>query len=188
MDDETVRVGAPLPSAARATASSRSAGADGGGVDGGGVDGYGTGEAVIEAVSVRGDESGGGILSAGETATIEVKAHAREAIRGATLGVMIRDRFGQDVFGTNTHYLGRPVDFAAGETLAFRFRCPMNLGPGGYSLTVALHRETDHLETCYHWCDNLGAFEVAGFQGPRFQGLCRLEPEVSVERAERADV
>jgi lipopolysaccharide transport system ATP-binding protein len=188
MDDETVQVGAPLPAAPAGPASGGTA-ADGTAADGtGGANGYGTGEAVIEAVEVKGDESGGAILSAGEMATIDVKARAREAISGATLGVMIRDRFGQDVFGTNTHYLGNPVDITAGETLTFRFRCPMNLGPGAYSLTVALHRDNNHLETCYHWCDNLGAFEIAGFHGPRFQGLCRLEPVFSVERAEQADV
>ena len=149
---------------------------------------YGTREVEITGVRVVGDDSGGHVISAGETATIEVQAYAHAAVSNATLGIMIRDRFGQDIFGTNTYYLNRDIDLARHQAGCFRFRMPMNLGPGSYSLTVAFHREENHLETCYHWCDNLGAFEVAGFRGPRFQGLCRLEPDFDIKGVGGEDV
>ena len=149
---------------------------------------YGTGDVIIREARVVGTESGGHIVSAGEPTTVAIRATARAAITDATLGILIRDRFGQDVFGINTYHLGQPVTLSAGETATFRFRMAMNLGPGHYSLTVALHREADHLETCYHWCDNLAAFEVAGYRGPRFQGLCRLEPVFDVTERDAADV
>jgi lipopolysaccharide transport system ATP-binding protein len=149
--------------------------------------GYGSGDVTIQAVWVRGAESGSAVVASGETATIAVRARAARAVADATLGLMIRDRFGQDVFGTNTYKLGHPIALDAGQVATFRFRMPMNLGPGQYSLTLALHREDDHLSTCYHWCDNVGAFEVAGFRGPPFQGICRLEPRFTADVAEPAE-
>ena len=149
---------------------------------------YGTSEVTLRRARVRGAESGGHIVRAGERTviTIDVVAHAK--IPDATLGILIRDRFGQDLFGINTHNMDRPVAFAAGERATFRFRMAMNLGPGTYSLTVALHRDDDHLETCYHWCDNLATFQVAGFLGPRFQGVCRLEPTLELIDRDSPDV
>jgi lipopolysaccharide transport system ATP-binding protein len=152
----------------------------------GGAAGYGTGEVTIQTVWVRGAESGSAVMAAGETATIAVRAVAARAVPDATLGLMIRDRFGQDVFGTNTHQLGHPIALDAGQRATFQFRMPMNLGPGQYSLTLALHREDNHLATCYHWCDNVGAFEIAGFRGPHFVGICRLEPRFTVDVADPA--
>ncbi len=149
---------------------------------------YGTGEVEIVSGRVLGEESGGAVLAAGETAVIEIRARARQAIAGATLGILIRDRFGQDIFGTNTYYLGQTVDLEAGCEAVFRFRQPMNIGPGVYSLTAALHRDEHHLETCYHWVDNLAALEVAGYAGPRFQGLCRLEPTFTMTARQTVDV
>lgn len=149
---------------------------------------YGTGEIEILSARVAGENSGGEVLASGETAVIELRARARHAVSGATLGILIRDRFGQDIFGTNTYHLGQTVDLEAGAEAVFRFRQPMNIGAGIYSLTAALHRDDHHLDQCYHWCDNLAAFEVAGFVGPRFQGLCRLEPVFTMHVRQTADV
>jgi len=150
--------------------------------------GYGSGAARLQRAAVRGIISGGPVLASGETADIVIEAEAREALPDATLGILIRDRFGQDIFGTNTAHLAAPLPLAAGQPVRFHFRMAMNLGPGSYSLTVALHRGTDHLDGCYHWCDNLASFEVAGFAGPPFQGVCRLEPTIAVTTPDPAHV
>jgi len=149
---------------------------------------YGTGEVTLRGARVHGAESDGHIVRAGERTVIAIEVVAHAAIADATLGILIRDRFGQDLFGINTYNMDRPVSFAAGETTTFRFQMAMNLGPGTYSLTVALHRGDDHLETCYHWCDNLATFQVAGFLGARFQGVCRLEPTLEVIDRDGPDV
>jgi lipopolysaccharide transport system ATP-binding protein len=148
---------------------------------------YGTGELEITAVDLAGRDSEGHIISAGEHATLTVHVRAREAVREATLGFLIRDRFGQDVYGVNTHNLNEAISLDAGERGVYRFDMPMNVGAGKYSITVAVHRDEHHLDHCYHWCDNAAAFEVAGFKGHRFQGLCRLEPSFSAEVPETAD-
>ncbi len=150
--------------------------------------GYGSGEIVILGARVTGLASGGPIVAAGENVRIAIRARARETVTDATLGIAIRDRFGQEIFGINSQSMGRPIALAAGDEATFTFDMPMNLGPGAYSLTVAFHHGEHHLDRCYHWCDNLLAFEVAGFLGPRFAGICRLTPSFAMDVADRAHV
>ena len=145
----------------------------------GGGHGFGNGDVTILSGRIAGDVSGGPVVDAGETATIEITARANRDVPRATLGFILRDKFGQDVYGTNTHCLGHSLSLKAGETRCFRFRMPLNIGLGHYSLTAAFHRDVVHTDKCYHWYDRLARFEVSGFRGPRFTGVCRLDPVFS---------
>ncbi|MDR6180803.1 lipopolysaccharide transport system ATP-binding protein [Pseudomonas sp. SORGH_AS 211] len=136
--------------------------------------GYGTGEARIESAVLRGVGSGSDTLACGDVAHLDVRVSAREHLPDATLGMMIRDRFGQDIYGTNSFLLGVPLVLAAGETRVLRYEFPMRLAPGKYTLTLALHEGPDHTRHCYHWRDNCIRFEVAGILGSVFGGLCDL--------------
>lgn len=135
---------------------------------------YGNGEATIEYCAFAGRDSGGTALSSGETAEILVDIQAHCDLEEITLGLMIRDRFGQDIFGTNTWYLGQSLAMRAGEKRRCRLELDVWLAPGKYTLTLALHEGSDHTIRCYQWCDNLVRFDVAGIRGPTFGGLCRL--------------
>jgi len=64
------------------------------------VQGYGAMEARIVDVEVRGKRSQGKRLSSGEEAEIRVLIESDRLREDLTLGIMIRDRFGQDIFGT----------------------------------------------------------------------------------------
>ncbi len=139
---------------------------------------YGTGIVSIQGAKVVGNISGSQIFTSGEVADFVFDLTAAEAKRSVTLGIMIRDRLGQDIYGTNTYFLGHPLSFSAGERIIFTIRMAVNLGPGLYTVTAALHDKDNHLTGCYHWCDNLLQFEVAGYAGPHFDGLCRLEPSL----------
>lgn len=139
---------------------------------------YGTGEVRIHGARVIGQKSGGEILTSGETADFIFDLAAAQGMDSVTLGIMIRDRMGQDIYGTNTFFLGRPLSLNAGEQVSFAIRMNVNLGPGLYTVTAALHDKDNHISGCYHWCDNLLQFEVAGYSGPHFDGLCRLEPSL----------
>ncbi len=139
---------------------------------------YGTGTVSILGARVTGQISGSQIFSSGEVADFVFDLAASQAMPSVTLGIMIRDRLGQDIYGTNTYFLGHPLSFAADERISFAIRMAVNLGPGLYTVTAALHDKDNHLTECYHWCDNLLEFEVAGYAGPHFDGLCRLEPSL----------
>lgn len=135
---------------------------------------YGSGEVTVEECVLVGRDSDGTTLTSGETADVVVELAAHQDLEDITLGIMIRDRFGQDIFGTNTWYLDRPLAMRAGERRRCRLAIEVWLAPGKYTLTLALHEGSDHTQRCYQWCDNLVRFDVAGIRGPIFGGLCRL--------------
>lgn len=48
---------------------------------------------------------------------------------------------------------------------------------------MALHSREHHLDDCYWWCDSYLQFEVAGFKGHLFSGVCRLPLSLDAEPA-----
>ncbi|GAB4405065.1 MAG: ABC transporter ATP-binding protein [Rhodoferax sp.] len=140
---------------------------------------YGSREAVITDVQVRGAASGASTVSSGERTEIVVRYRVDAPIESMTVGILLRDRFGQDIFGTNTHLQGLQAPHTPGQWQAV-FAMPMDVAPGKYTLTAALHTQEHHGERCYHWCDAVAALEVAGVVGPLFTGVCRLRPEVQL--------
>lgn len=135
---------------------------------------FGSGEVVIERVSLVGEESGQPILSCGERACLTIALRAEQDVQAASFGFMIRDRFGQDLFGTNGYLLGRTFDLKAGRRYFLQAKLTVLLAPGRYTLTVAAHSGAHHLDRCYHWWDRALEFEVAGVRGPLFSGLVQL--------------
>ncbi|PID42490.1 MAG: ABC transporter ATP-binding protein [Proteobacteria bacterium] len=143
---------------------------------------YGNGAAEILSASITGEDSLADILSSGETARMRIEFVAHQPLDDITVGIMIRDRFGQDIYGTNSFHLGAPLSAKKDEKLVAGFSFPMDLAPGKYTVTVALHSRENHIEDCYHWNDNLLGFEVAGIRGHLFTGVCRLHPELEIHR------
>ena len=141
---------------------------------------FGNGAAAIVEAKVLGLDSGSPVISAGEECVIRLHCRARDTLESVTAGMVIRDRFGQDVFGTNSLHLGCDLCWQAGEEVILEFRLPMAIAPGHYTLTAALHSRENHLENCYYWCDSISRFEVAGVGQPQFSGLCRLPTQLTV--------
>ena len=134
----------------------------------------------ISAVTVLGEKSGSNVMSSGEEAVIGVSILPNEDVAGVTVGIMIREKYGQDIFGTNTYHHAIPVDLHGHEAVACTFRLRMDIGPGKYTVTAALHSRDTHLDDCFHWEDNAASFEVAGNHGRYSIGLCKLYPEIDV--------
>lgn len=135
---------------------------------------YGTFEAKIEDVEIKGILSGTDVISSGEDCVLEIKVRAFKDINDATVGFLIRDRFGQDIFGINTSLLDKKLFFKKDNVYKLSFTFPLNIAPGKYTLTVAIHKGKLHSEGCYHWVDNIKQFQVAGFKNEMFTGLIYL--------------
>jgi lipopolysaccharide transport system ATP-binding protein len=137
--------------------------------------GYGTEEVIIEKVEAIGERSRASAVSSGETLQLNIRLKGLTDIDNFTIGLMIRDRFGQDAYGTNSYYLNVPLQIKQGEIKHVRYDVPMHLAPGKYTVTLALHEGFDHTRHCYHWWDNACQFEVAGIIGHVFGGQCNLQ-------------
>ncbi|MCG6658027.1 ABC transporter ATP-binding protein [Halomonas campisalis] len=146
---------------------------------------YGTYQVEITGASALGRRSGSTTLSSGETLEVSLDLHARQALEDVALGIMIRDRFGQDVFGINTHQRQGPFRLTAGERRRIHLAIEAAIAPGKYTITLALHSGDHHLDDCYWWHDSALQFEVAGYLGPKFSGLCRLPCEIDLNASDQ---
>ena len=138
---------------------------------------YGNKRAVIESVNVLGESSGTNVVRSGEWMRLILKIKSYDDIDQVTIGFLIRDRFGQDIYGVNTYLLEEPVKLRKGEEYTAEFRFQANLAPGKYTVTVALHKGKAHTEECFYWKDDATHFEVAGFSKHEFAGVAYLPTE-----------
>jgi lipopolysaccharide transport system ATP-binding protein len=114
-------------------------------------------------------------FAVGETATIRVRLRTNRAMASPTVGLLVRDRLGNDVFGSNTFYLGVAHEAcAAGDELCATFEVVLRLGCGSYSVTLALHTERAHLDASFDWWDRALLFQVVPGEGPGFTGVAAL--------------
>ncbi len=65
---------------------------------------FGTMDIQILDVSVRGVESKSNLISSGERAEVNIKIESKKDLSNMTIGIIVRDRFGQDIFGTNSKH------------------------------------------------------------------------------------
>lgn len=135
---------------------------------------YGSGEVEVTAGSVIGRDSHSATVSSGEMLDIDLELNAQQPLDDITLGLMVRDRFGQDIFGANSYQLGQTLTMAADEVKRIRLSLCADIAPGKYTITIGLHSREHHLEDCYWWYDSYLQFEVAGFKQHLFSGVCRL--------------
>lgn len=143
---------------------------------------FGSFEIEIKKVLIFGEKSKSQIISSGEYSTIQIYLKSSAKFDNITIGIHIRDRFGQDIYGTNTYYQKIDISLEEGEYMC-SFEMPLNIGVGKYSLGCAVHTGDYHTDKCFHWLDHAAEFEVAGVEGNIFIGLCRLEPKITLSSA-----
>ena len=112
-----------------------------------------------------------------------VRVQVNADIPQLVLGYMIKDRLGQSVFGTNTWHTKQAVHEAkAGSTIEYRVAFAMNLGPGSYSIAIALHSHDVHVTNNYEWRDLACVFHVVNLNKIEFIGSTWLAPKIEVHQ------
>lgn len=117
-------------------------------------------------------------LFSGERATVVIRARFDAPCEQPMAGILIRNRLGVDIFGTNTRI--EKVDlgtFEPGDTAEFRFSIDCLLSRGEYTLTVA----TQHADgASQDWIDDALSFAVID---PRdTAGVLQLNTEIQWRR------
>jgi lipopolysaccharide transport system ATP-binding protein len=148
---------------------------------------YGTMQTRIASVTLSNRFGPSARFAAGESITIDLACESHHDTE-LSVGILIRDRFGQDMFGTNTMLLNKVVRFARGAGVRCRFSLPLNFAPGKYTVTVALHSDDTHVHDCQHWWDAAASFEIAGFSAVKFSGLCYVPVEFEQETTQQLSV
>jgi len=152
--------------------------------DGGVVTESGTAEATVRQVQLLdGKNQPTEYVVVGDMLSLRVEVDVKSDIDKLVFGYMIRDRLGQVIFGTNTHHTEQVLRaVAAGEAIVFTADFAARLGPGTYSVSVALTDAQDHLGKNYQWRDMALVFTVANVGDPYFIGSTWLPPLISVTR------
>ncbi|MFN5745669.1 MAG: ABC transporter ATP-binding protein [Methylococcaceae bacterium] len=144
----------------------------------------GTGEVCITQISLV-NNLGQPIelVDVGQLVTLRVGMECMVDVEELVVGFMVKDRLGQEVFGTNTyHYNCMQRDLKAGEAIAYYFDFEANLGPGSYSVTIALHAGDTHISRNFEWRDLALIFNVINIDKNKFMGVAWLPPVIRYSR------
>jgi lipopolysaccharide transport system ATP-binding protein len=142
--------------------------------------GYGNHKVMIDGVKICDkDNHPAEIFISGHPAKIVICMTGYKDIGNFTVGILIRDRFGQDIFGTNSFYFKKQISIKSKQNLSVTYDFKeFNLGPGKYSITAAIHTGSNHVDECVHWMDKCVAFEVVAEEDHFFTGMVRLTPDL----------
>jgi lipopolysaccharide transport system ATP-binding protein len=145
--------------------------------------------AAIEAIALLVDGRAVTALRSGDSVSVRISVRALATLADLTVGFLIRDALGNDVYGTNTYHLQhRKFNVASGEGLVCEFAIRnLALGPGHYTMSIALHSDMTHVSGNYDWWDRAVTFEVAPGNAPHSIGVLVLDVgcEVFSTQAER---
>jgi lipopolysaccharide transport system ATP-binding protein len=122
------------------------------------------------------------LAKVGQVVCIELHTQCSEAITSLVAGFMIKDRLGQVIFGTNTFHHGQQLhDLKPCMQVRFLFEFALDIGPGNYSVSVALHADDTHIAKSYLWLDRSFFFTVVNGVEPVFVGSSYLSTRVQVK-------
>lgn len=143
----------------------------------------GTGDVVIQQLRLL-NEHGADIevVQTGQKVSMQLLAQVQNPVSELVVGVMLKDRLGQVVFGVNTFHSHQVLtDLKPAQTVVFNFDFEANLGPGHYSVTVALHAGPNHVQSNYDWRDLALMFEVINVGKEEFVGVSWLPHTLRIQ-------
>lgn len=149
----------------------------------------GSGRAKIKSVEMT-DAAGNKARAfcVGDIAKLIIRIGFEAAVENPTIGFDIRDRLGNDIFGTNTFHLDAPMQsYRTGDSLGVEFSITLNLGCGNYSISVSIHSHDTHLAGNYDWWDRCLVFQVVPGNTFRFIGAACLPVEMKLTRGATTD-
>lgn len=119
------------------------------------------------------------VVAVGQPVSLRVSATCNVNVQDLVVGYMIKDRFGQPVFGTNTFYHKLSLkNLRLNHAIEIYFDFQANLGPGSYSIAIALHADETHVVKNYEWRDRALLFEMVNVDKDEFVGIAWIPPVV----------
>ena len=145
----------------------------------------GTGEARVNSLrlldAISGEELA--VAQVGQPVELRLEAGIHADISRLVIGLMIRDKQGHVVWGTNTwhtHQVLQDVKKNHCVNVSVPFTC--GLGPGSYSVTAALTSSETHIINNFEWTDNILVFDVINVDKPIFVGSTWLDATLLLEQ------
>ncbi|GEO42443.1 lipopolysaccharide transport system ATP-binding protein [Skermanella aerolata] len=122
----------------------------------------------------------GRVFKTGEMARIRQTITCNDPDVRPNVGIMIRDRLGNHIYGTNTHLKKVAINdrFEKGAQFHVDFDVELRLGGGSYNVSVAVVDDALH-SSHLDWIDQAVVFQVMPDGVPDFAGLTPLPARLS---------
>jgi lipopolysaccharide transport system ATP-binding protein len=145
-----------------------------------------SGDARMEITAIQildMDGKPGRVFKTGETARIRQTITCNDPDVRPNVGIMIRDRLGNHIYGTNTHLKKVAIEdrFDVGTKFHVDFDVQLLLGAGSYNVSVAVVDDALH-SSHLDWIDQAVVFQVMPDSVPDFAGLTPLQARLSYGR------
>ncbi|CNH84338.1 lipopolysaccharide transport system ATP-binding protein [Yersinia bercovieri] len=119
------------------------------------------------------------VITVGQRVTLKIELAVNRDLKDLCVGYLIKNRLGEEIFGTNTYYHSKVIDkVMAGETIHYKFTFDANIGEGNYSVSVAAHMGHNHLSKNYEWKDLAFVFTIVNTSKNNFVGSSWIPPTV----------
>lgn len=144
----------------------------------------GSGEVRIALVELLGDDGlARHLVYCGERCVFALRIQAVAPLDALVVGITVRDRVGNLVYGTNSRLLG--IDIAGlrpGEFITLRFEQALDLGAGSYSLSCACLDGSEAAPINLDWVDGALVFEAINRHFLESIGVALLKTRLEVLR------
>lgn len=115
-------------------------------------------------------------IQSGEEIVVEVKVRFEKDVESPVVGILLRNRIGVSVYGTNTELEGVALGLrSAGDEATLRFAFKADLCPQEYTLTAASH---DPDGTAHDWLEEALLFTV--IDSRHTEGVANLRARVEL--------
>jgi lipopolysaccharide transport system ATP-binding protein len=142
-----------------------------------------SGDGAVKIDSVKIFSSGKPVcaVQVGEEIDAHVEVDILKEIPEPNIGFLLRDRLGNDVWGTNTYLMGiRPEKYLPGQKIKAIFHFPANFGVGNYGVTVAFASGPNHLQGNYEWWDQAATLQIIPGNEGGFVGVCYVPVQCGI--------
>ena len=138
--------------------------------------------AVFESVTLQDDECRPvEFVQTGQSIQLIARVKILRSLPRLVFGFMIKNRLGQVIYGTNTYHKRQVLEaLEPGQLLSFHASLQANLGPGSYSVSVALTSTETHLIDNFHWRDVAIVFHIYNDQADYFVGTAALASSIRI--------
>lgn len=143
----------------------------------------GTGEVTVNKIMLTDKfDNEIDVVQVGQSVILRLSLVTNEGVDNLVVGFVIKDRLGQPVYGVNSHSLDCKLpSLIKGQELELEFDFLANIGPGSYSISVALHEDSTHIGKNYEWRDHALIFTVVNKNCVDFVGSAWLPTTLRYE-------
>jgi lipopolysaccharide transport system ATP-binding protein len=141
---------------------------------------HGSMEAEITDINIKGEKSNSNFISSGENVIITVKINSNIEMENVSTGIMIRDKYGQNIYGTNLQLNNKTIHLKENAKYFVSYIMNMDIGPGKYTISAAIHQDPKGENKRLFWVDNFIDFEILIDKDERFAGICKLNPSIKI--------